>query len=85
MKKLWDLLVSINEMSYYKAPLYSHKWVSNLYLPFHLWYVMKLLDLLQNKICANSGHYHFSIDILVLIAVKFQQNYTTEKEWFDRS
>lgn len=46
---------------------------------------MKLLDLLQNKICANSGHYHFSIDILVLITVKFQQNYTTEKEWFDRS
>jgi hypothetical protein len=41
---------------------------------------MKLLDLLQNKICANSGHYHFSIDILVLVTVKFQQNDTTEKE-----
>lgn len=36
MKKLSDLLASINEMSYYKAPLYSHKWVSNLCLPFHL-------------------------------------------------
>lgn len=46
---------------------------------------MKLFDLLQNKICAIFGHYPFSIDILVLVTVKFQQNYTTEKEWLDRS
>lgn len=46
---------------------------------------MKLVDLLQNKIYAISGHYPFSINILVLVTVKFQQNYTTEKEWFDRS
>lgn len=42
--------------------------------------VMKLLDLSHSKICAIPGHYHFSIDILVLVTVKFQQNYTTEKE-----
>ena len=46
---------------------------------------MKLFDLSQNKICAISGHYPFPIDILVLVTVKFQQNYTTEKEGFDRS
>jgi hypothetical protein len=42
--------------------------------------VIKLLDLLQNEIHAISVHYHFSIDILVLVTVKFQPDYTTEKE-----
>lgn len=35
---------------------------------------MKLLDILQNKICANSGHYHFSIDILVLLTTQLRKN-----------
>lgn len=47
--------------------------------------MVKLFDLAHNKIRVISGHYHFSIDILVLVTVKFQQNDTTEKEWFERS
>lgn len=43
---------------------------------------MKLFDLLQSKSCAISGHL-FSVDILVFVTVKFKQNHTAEKKWFE--
>ena len=45
-----------------------------------LWDVMELFDLSQSKVYAISGRYPFPVDILGLVTVKFQQNYTTEKE-----
>lgn len=45
-----------------------------------LWDVMELFGLSQSKVCAISGRYPFPIDILGLVTVKFQQNYTAEKE-----
>ena len=49
-------------------------------LSVRLWGVTESFDLSENKVCATSGRYPFPSDILGLVTVKFQQNYTTKKE-----
>lgn len=61
-------------------PTHVHTAGPGISLSVRLWDVTELFDLSQNKVCAISGRYPFPIDILGLVTVKFQQNYTTEKE-----